>query len=195
MTDRGSYRLPAVVTHIYDPGRGPFRNRCDLADEEAASVLDEIGRSGRRTIKPNYLARRRATEAWLRKERARRFGPACPPNPVYSFLGDVADGADPSRPCSLVMPLSRFDPSIVTFTYPDSMASFLLGFRRDLAEQRLPHHGKLFTLPEIEALVASEGLPGDRWRHDPVRRHDRFIEMQLWDKRSLTNLEQTGQPV
>lgn len=195
MEGRGSHRLPAVVTHIYDPERGPFRNLCSLSDREAASVLDEIARSGQKSIKPSYLERRRATESWLLRERTRKLGPPRLRCPIYFFLGNMADWVDPSRPCSHVLPLARFDEAAITFTYPDSMASFLLGFRPDLAEERQPYHGKLFTMREIEELVAIEGMPGDRWQRDPARRHDRFVEMQLWDDRSLSGLETTGQPV
>ena len=66
--------FPEVITHIYDPVRGPCRNICDLSDVEAERVLDEIRSLGQRSIKPDYLARRRQTEDWLIRERRRRLG-------------------------------------------------------------------------------------------------------------------------
>ena len=190
-----SDRLPDVVTHIYDPERGAFRNLCGLPDDEAGSILAAIAASGRRAIKPNYLSRRRATEAWLLSERTRKLGPSRLSHPIYFFLGDFGDGADPSRPASIVLPLAAFSEEMVTFTYPDSMASFPLGFRDDLAVDRQPYHGEVFTLREIERVVAAVGLPGNRWRSDRTRRYDRFIEMQLWDGELLRTIEPTGQPV
>lgn len=190
-----AYRLPAVVTHNYDPARGAFRNLCGLSDDAAEAVLASITAAGHRAIKPNYLARRRATEAWLLSERTRKIGVPKLRHPIYFFLGDMTDGADPSRLCSCVVPLERFPAYTITFTYPDSMASHLIGFREDLAGERLLPDGQLFTLAEITRLVAEEGLPGIRWQSDPRRRHDRFIEMQLWDDTPLAGLVSTGQPV
>lgn len=185
-------RLPDIVTHIYDPARGPFRNLCNLGDHEAEALLADIAAAGHRTIRPSYLPRRRATEAWLLTQRSRKLGQPRLPQPIYFFLGDMNDGADPSRPCAITLSLARFAPEVVTFTYPDSMASFLLGSRDDLASERRPHHGEVFTLDEIARLVAAIGLPGGGRSSDPARRHDRYIEMQLWDERPLAGLESTG---
>ncbi|MDX3810150.1 hypothetical protein ACXIUS_15245 [Bosea thiooxidans] len=194
MDDRGVYRLPAIVTHNYDPARGAFRNLCSLSDEAAGAVLASISASGLRAIKPNYLARRRATEIWLLSERTKKLGAPKLRYPVYFFLGDMADGLDASRPCSHVLPLAHFPAETITFTYPDSMASYLLGFRADLACERLPHHGKIFTLDELDILVRDTGMPADRWRNEPRRRHDRYIEMQLWDDAPLCGLEGSCPP-
>ncbi|WP_420100675.1 hypothetical protein [Bosea sp. (in: a-proteobacteria)] len=192
MDDRDAYRLPAVVTHNFDPERGAFRNLCSLSDDAAQSVLASIANAGHRSIRPNYLARRRATEAWLLSERTRKLGVPKRQHPIYFFLGDMSDGADPSRLRSCVLPLASLPPDSITFTYPDSMTSYLIGFRDDLAAERLPHHGKLFTLAEIVELIAQEGLPVTRWKSEPQRRHDRFIEMQLWDDAPLVGLEGAG---
>lgn len=185
-----SDRLPDVVTHIYDPERGAFRNLCSLPDDEAGSILAAIAASGRRAIKPNYLSRRRATEAWLLSERTRKLGPSRLSHPIYFFLGDFRDGADPSRPASIALPLAAFPAEMVTFTYPDSMTSFLLGSRNDLAGERQPHHGEVFTLDEITRIVATIGLPDSDRQRDPARQYDRYIEMQLWDEQPLASLNQ-----
>ena len=54
---------------------------------------------------------------------------------------------------------------------------------------------KVFTLPEIAAVVARFGLPGDRWKPPSDRWkteesmcYDRFIEVQVWDDRPLRSL-------
>ena len=71
--------FPEVMTHNYDPERGPFRNLCELPVPEAESVLDEIRAAGNRRIKANYLRRRLEVEDWLlresrKKERRRTRG-------------------------------------------------------------------------------------------------------------------------
>ena len=154
--------LPAVITHNYDPARGAARNIRDLPPAEAERIVDEIRASGQRPIKANYLPRRRATEDWLIAERRRKLGETPLQRPVYVFLGDFADGRDPSRPAALVMPLAAFRLQTLTFTCPDSMTRLPIATRPELADHRRPYHGQVFTLAEIEAVVTRFGLPGER---------------------------------
>ncbi len=178
-------RVPEIITHNYDPDRGPFRNICELPDVEAEKILCEIGASGKRTIKPDYLTRRRATERWLLSERKRKLGAPHLTHPVYFFLGDFSDGLDPARACSIAMPLAAFSPETVTFTYPDSMASLPIAMHDDHIAHRKSYHGQVFTLDEIEAVIAAFGLPGARWKTEPSMKHDRFVEVQVWDDRPI----------
>lgn len=173
--------VPNVITHNFDSTRGAGRNICDLALADAERVLDEIRASGRRSIKPDYLARRLTVEDWLIAERRRKLGKTPLHRPLYCFLGDFAEGLDASRPSSLVMPLDAFSADTLTFTYPDSMASLPIATHDDHAEHRMPYHGQVFTLAEIREVVAIFGLPGTRWRDEPARAYDRFIEVQVWD--------------
>lgn len=161
--------LPTVVTHIYDPVRGPFRNLCDLPDAEAERILDELRAAGRPTLRPGYLAKRRRAEAWLLAERCRRFGPPRLRHPLYFFLGDRADGLDPSRPAALVLPLAAFEPRMLTFTCPDSLAC--------------GPQSEVMTLEEVAVLVRRIGLP---------RAFGDFMEMQLWDERPLAPYRPQG---
>jgi len=181
-------RIPEALTHNFDPAPGPLRNICALPDAEAERIIDEIRASGRRSIKANYLRRRRAVEDWLIAKRRRKLGRTRLERPLYFFLGDFADGLDPSRPESLIMPLAAFSPDCLTFTYPDSMASLPLARRDEHAAERRPYHGQVFTLSEIKAVVAEVGMPGDCRKTDPARRYDRFIEVQVWDDRPVEPL-------
>lgn len=83
------------------------------------------------------------------------------------------------------MPLDAFPPQVLTFTYPDSMASWLLGTREDLKSQRRPFHGKVFTLPEITKVVATYGLPKAKTILSDSGLSDGFIEAQIWDDRHI----------
>ena len=191
--DQVIHHLPEVITHNYDPSRGRFLNLCNLPDCEAEAILAAINSSGRRTIKSNYLVRRRRTEAWLLSERTRKLGKPSLRHPIYFFLGDMADGADPSRPASVVLPLSAFADDMVTFTYPDSMASLPLGTHADDAGERKPYHGQVFTLNEIRDVVSAFGMPR-RFEFGAFGGGpDRFIEVQLWDDEPLRVL--LNQPV
>ena len=167
--------IPNVITHNFDPALGAARNICSLPIEEAERVLDGIRASGTRQIKANYLRRRIAVEDWLISERYKKLGDTPLSRPIYFFLGDFANGKDPSRPSSLVMPLDAFSPEVLTFTYPDSMASLPMALRKEHAPQRKEYHGVVFTLQEIERVVAKFGFPISD------RKYDRFIEVQVWD--------------
>ena len=173
--------FPKVMTHNYDPARGAFRNLCALPEAEAERLLDEIRATGKRRIKANYLRRRLEVEDWLLRESRKKLGPTSLERPIYFFLGDFADGRDLSRPKSFVILVAAFSPGVLTFTYPDSMSSLPIALRDEHLPHRKEYHGQVFTLDEVEDVVARFGMPGDRWRTDPSMRYDRFIEVQVWD--------------
>jgi hypothetical protein len=179
-------RLPDLVTHNYDPQRGAFRNLCALPESDAQRVLDAIAAAGTRTIKANYLPRRLEIERWLQSERRRKLGAPHLERPIYLFLGDMADGLDPSRPESVMMPLSAFGADMLTFTYPDSMASLPLATDDGLTAYRRRYHGEVFTRDEITAVVEEHGMP------DRTAKFDRFIEVQVWDDRPIQRLLRAG---
>ena len=108
--------IPTIITHNYDPGRGPFRNICNRPKRKAQRILDQINASGTRFIKPNYLERRYETGRWLLYERAKKLGATRLAHPIYFFLGYFADGQERSRPQSICIPLSTFSPDMITFT-------------------------------------------------------------------------------
>jgi hypothetical protein len=168
--------LPDVITHNFDPARGALLNICDLPAVDAEAILRDIAARGHRFVRRNYLEKRLATERWLLAERTRKLGPPRLAHPIYFFLGDFADGWDASRPQSIVLPLAAFLPEMLTFTYPDSMASLPLA----AGAGRKPYHGQVFTLTEIEEVLAAFGLPDKQ-----VPSADRFIEVQVWDDRPL----------
>src|SRR5215467_3389153 len=113
-------RMPEVVTHLYDPGVGPYRNICSLSDTDASQVIDRL-RGYRPTPKPNYLARRRSAEQWLSMSASALLGRTVTHWPTYFFLGDFSHVRDESRPSALVFPLSSLPPHSITFTLGDSM--------------------------------------------------------------------------
>jgi hypothetical protein len=177
--DDVSSEIPAVITHLYDPQRGPFRNICNLCDEEAERLLDEIRNSGRPSLKSDYLPRRRKTEAWLLAERCRKQDQPYLDHPIYFFLGDRSDWRNASRPASVVLPLTLFPEGTLTFTFPDSMASLPLSVEEKHLSDRKSYHGRVFTLAEIRTIIADVGMPCGRDCYDT------FVEAQAWDDRSI----------
>lgn len=185
--------LPEKVTHNFDPDGAFLANLCDLPINQAEKILECRAKAGGRAVKANYLRRRLETEGWLIGERQRLLGQTQRERPIYFFLGDFADGRDPSRPSSPVMPLDAFAPDVLTFTFPDSMASLPIATLESHRLERRPYHGKVFSLAEIAQVVGEFGLPGEHWQSDPLRRYDRFIEVQVWDDRPILEfLGRTG---
>jgi hypothetical protein len=175
--------LPSIITHNFDPARGPFRNICNLAYEEAEHILDDIRRTGNRKYKSNYLQRRIATEEWLYAERTRKLGKPRLAHPIYFFLGEFY-GTDPARPLSVRIPLTEFSRQTITFTYPDSMASLPLATLVEHQADRRPYHGQVFTLDEIESVVSEYGMPVKAIDGSGPH-YDTFIEVQIWDENPL----------
>jgi len=179
MTDTVS-RMPSCATHNYDPDGAFLSNICNLPLLQAEAVLQRIRRSGLRKIRSNYLEKRHRTEEWLISGRRKLLGRTRLERPIYFFLGDFADGEDPSRPCSLVLPLSAFPIDTITFTYPDSMTSFS---SRSGENSQYPF-GEVLTYEKIVSIVNDRGLPGERARH-PLAHYELYIEMQAWDDRPI----------
>ncbi len=165
-------RLPDIVTHTYHPGPGPFRNLCALDDGAAEGVLAHLRTAFGRCRSPHYLQRRKDTEAWLRAAAAAKGIAMARRHPIYFFLGDYDDSADPARPAAITFPLSAFSARAVTFTYRDSM---------DCLNAPAPY-GQVYTLAEIEEFIAEVGMPNCGPPSDSLGPHRRaFVEMQLWD--------------
>lgn len=179
--------LPSVITHTYDPARGPFRNILTLAYDEAERILEDIRQTGHRKYKPDYLQRRIATEEWLYTERTRKLGKPQLKHPVYFFLGEFSE-TDPARPASIRVPLIEFSRQAITFTFPDSMASLPLATLTEHQQECQPYHGQVFTLDEIERVVSKYGMPESAPESaiDGAKsRYDTFIEAQIWDENPL----------
>jgi len=65
------------------------------------------------------------------------------------------------------------------------MVSFLLLNQKDSPYYLSDFHGKVFTLDEIQALVRSNGLPGEKWGNNLPRYFANYIEVQVWNQEPL----------
>lgn len=185
------FQLPDIITHNYDPNGAFLHNLCDLPDAEAEEILDRFRATGSR-LKPDYLQRRHAAEDWLIRERIAKLGSTRLKRPIYFFLGNFADGRDRSRPRSLLMPLSAFPTAVLTFTYPDSIASLPLATLPRHVGRKAEYHGRVFTLSEIREVIAKFGMPGEQWKMESSRLYDKFIEVQVWDDRPIRSFMKRG---
>lgn len=84
------------------------------------------------------------------------------------------------------MPLRALPADVVTFTFPDSMASLPIGTRDEHRQERRLYHGRVFSLSEIKEVIDEFGMPDTSWMADHRRRFDRYVEVQAWDERPIT---------
>jgi hypothetical protein len=168
--------VPDFLSHYYEASRGPFRNLSDLSLGEAEAILRRIRKekdtfAGRRSA--DYLAVRRDLENQVRQKFIAKGGAPQRSRPHYMILGSCPwlkswylDGLE------LKIPLSKFDPSMLSFTYGDTFPAM----RR---EDGKPYRKQVYTLAELPALIAAYGLPQE-WNSEGKLGPDRYIEAQLW---------------
>ncbi len=184
------------LIHFYRRGEKPFRSLSALPDGDAAAMMRDLYVPGavfwERFKEPGqYLQARRAVEAWLRCDFVAKGGVPQQPYPIYMVLGmtkwlaAAADDVTLATTADIRVPLSLFAECDVSFTYPDSMASFMLAQQPDAAYYLADYHGKVFTLSEIRAIVESNGLPGERWGTDLPNYLANYIEAQVWNHEPL----------
>ncbi len=167
--------VPSILFHYYARQRGPFRSLSDLPHAEAERVLEAIRQRGdgfASQRRPDYLGIRHELEALVRQRFIDKGGRPTRNTPRYMILGAcdwVRDWYPEGR--ALEVPLARFDPRIVSFTYGDSFPAM----RHNDGK---PHRGQVFTRDELPSLVEQFGLPQQRVE---TTGPDRYIEAQVWD--------------
>ncbi len=177
------------LTHYYKRGRPPFLSLSALPEDEAIRIMknlyDETIFGSRFKDPAAYLHDRKQAEQWVRQKFIEKGGRPHEAHPVYMVLGSSAwisrHALDWEEAiCELRIPLSNFQPGDVSFTYPDSMISLWFGTDKP-AEYYLPaYHGKVFTLDEIQAIVAEYGVPEECWDTHLPDELAPYIEAQVW---------------
>jgi hypothetical protein len=91
---------------------------------------------------------------------------------------------DPRTHAETRIPLSVFQEADVSFTYPDSMVSLWLHTERPTGYYRPDYHGRIFTIPEVLALVERDGSPED-WATALPNHVGSYVEAQVWNHQLL----------
>lgn len=183
------------LNHFYKRGAEPFRTLCSLPEEEAISIMRSLYVAGsifwERFEDPiAYLRLRKQIEESIRETFIAKGGRPHEAHPIYMAFGRTKwmqnglDAVTLATTTEIEVPLAWFEECDVSFTYPDSMVSFLLADEKE-SEYYLPDfHGKVFTLSEIRSIVESNGLPGERWGILPFSTPN-YIEAQVWKHEPL----------
>jgi hypothetical protein len=167
-----------------------------LSDVEALRIMGDLYVEGsvfweRFKDPAQYLQIRKQVEEWLRSEFIAKGGKPQASCPIYMMLGrskwieTMLDATTLATTLEIQVPLSAFGECDVSFTYPDSMVSFLLANEKE-SEYYLPdYHKKVFTLSEIRSIVEANGLPGEKWGMSLRPSVPNYIEAQVWKHEPL----------
>jgi hypothetical protein len=184
------------LIHLYKRGAEPFRTLSALREEDAISIMQSLYVAGsifwERFEDPiAYLRLRKQIEQSIRQVFIAKGGMPREAHPVYMTFGRTKwmqndlDDVTLATTTEIKVPLTLFQECDVSFTYPDSMVSFLLAHEKE-SEYYLPdYHGKVFTLSEICSIVEANGLPGERWGTNLPSSMPNYIEAQVWNQQPL----------
>ena len=178
--------LPDRLTHYYRDF--PFHTLSDLDEASVAKVLEDVAQGRElefRLTREEYLPRRREIEAEMRTQFVALGGQPRRRSPHYAVLGEFSlYERDPSWQ-SVSAALADIPPDVVSFTFTDSYFNFSEKNLRGIPIPPRPYHRHVYRLEDLPVLVETFGLPSDRWRTEPDRIFDVYIEAQLWDDAAI----------
>jgi hypothetical protein len=189
------------LIHLYKRGTEPFRTLSALREEESISIMKSLYQAGsifwERFEDPiAYLRLRKQIEQSIREAFIAKGGMPREAHPIYMAFGRTRwmqtslDAVTLATTTEIEVPISLFQECDVSFTYPDSMVSFLLA-REKHPDYYLPDfHGIVFTLSEIRCIIESSGLPGEKWGTNLPGSMPNYIESQVWNHAPLIEYRQ-----
>jgi hypothetical protein len=176
--------IPSFLTHYYEAERGPFKNVCDLPEEELDDLIaaekDAATAFNRFALGKDFFKIRRAADDLLIQKYIDKFGfrPVC--RPFYAVLGEFDRTLSMYREGrSIRLEMSQFAREQVTFMYPDH---FVLVWSKGF----YPPPGALFGSfeysyePVHDCLFAYDELPEAFRTYSLERRVARSKEQDLW---------------
>ena len=188
------------LVHVYGIDTEPFRNLSVLPDQEALQIMEALYVAGdvfwERFKKPEeYLFSRKQTEQWLREGFIAKGGEPKDAYPIYMVLGRPKWGESRMRVAlqttvrEIEVPLSILGEGDVSFTYPDSMVSWLLEQEKNPVHYQPGYHGEVFTRAEIFAIIEEKGLPDNGWETNVPDHLAHYIETQVWNRQALLDYQ------
>lgn len=165
--------------HYFDRRSGPFRSLTALPEDEAATLFrrmrEERSASFGAQRSDDYLSKRRKCEEIVRNEFIKKGGRPQKMSPHYltvehcPWLSSWYEQSDFIR-----ISMEDIDPSIISFTYGDSMPTF-----SPLVTDGKEYRRKVYTYEEILEVIKKYGLPQE-WNANGEYGPERYIEAHLW---------------
>jgi hypothetical protein len=184
------------LLHFYKKGTPPFRSLSPLSRAEALRIMQALYMPGavfweRFEDPTDYLKIRRRVEKWLYRDFIAKGGEPKEQYPVYMILGrskwlrTQVDATTLATTTEIHIPLAIFRECDLSFTFPDSMVSWMLANEKEPTYYLPEVHGKVFTLSEIRAIEAARGLPGESWGTNLPISLACYVEAQVWNQAPL----------
>ena len=188
--------LPSFLTHYYEAERGPFKNICDLSEEEVDRLIsaekDANTAFNRFALGKNFFKIRRAADNLLIQKYVDKFGIEPDGRPFYAVLGEFNRTLSMYRDGrSLRIDLTEFSREQVTFMYPDH---FVLVWSKGLLApppalfpppftySYEPFHEILFTYDELQEAIRAYSLDSRIARAKQLNMWvSSYIEAHIWD--------------
>lgn len=188
--------IASFITHYYEAERGPFKNICDLPDEELNGLIsaekDADTAFNRFALGADFFKIRRAADDLLIEQYSEKFGVAAPGRPFYAVLGDFHQTLSMYRDGrSVRIDLSKLSREHVTFMYPDH---FVLVWSRGIfaplpalfppphVYSYEPFHDLLWTYDELPEAVRTYSLDARIYRAKQLKMWvSSYIEAHIWD--------------
>jgi hypothetical protein len=186
--------------HYYEADKGPFRNICDMSEQEIAVLIetekDALTAFNRFALGEGFFRLRRIADDLLIEKYTEKFNQKPRARPYYAVLGQFDRTKTMYRDGrSVRVDLSWLSPEAVTFMYPDHFhLVWSKGLvRPDFAYVDQPFYDLLFTYTELpEAMLTyrieeriSEATQRDMWVSS-------YIEAHIWDPGIKTKLKVTN---
>ena len=182
--------------HYYRKGSRPFQSLSALDESQAVPLMNDMYVPGsvlwQRFGSPlAYLRLRKHVEQELRSKFKDKGGHPKQDYPIYLVVGrprwavPSADAVTMDTTDEIRVPLTILREDEVSFTYPDSM--YFPFFRQMIWDPNVgsEYEGKVFTIKEIEMLIATNGLPAEGWKPELPAHLSHYIEAQVWSQTVL----------
>jgi hypothetical protein len=188
--------IASFLTHYYEADRGPFRNICDLSDNELNGLItvekDAPTAFNRFALGKEFFEIRRSADDLLIEKYKEKFGVTPEIRPFYAVLGEFNRMTTMYRNGrSLHIELSHLGRTQVTFMYPDH---FVLVWSQGLFPPLPalfppparyayePIHGLLFSYDELAEVMRMYAL---EHRITAARQMNlwvsSYVEAHIWD--------------
>lgn len=177
-----------LLTHYYLPDRKPFLNLSSLKEDEVNIVLAELREKtkrgeSKRVFMDWYVEERKKSELLIREMFISKGGRPEKNYPHYFILGQsLIQKSTHLNMQEITISLNEIPTELISFTYPDSMASFDL--EKD-EKYKMPYHGKVFNRKELENIIKEYGMPADEIGMTSRYGYPKYIEAQLWSDKPI----------
>jgi hypothetical protein len=188
--------IPSFLTHYYEAEKGPFKNICDLSNDDLDRLIsaekDADTIFNRFALGRDFFKIRSAADNLLIEKYSEKFDFAPQARPFYAVLGEFERTSSMYRDGrSLRIDLASLSREHVTFMYPDH---FALVWSRGLfappaslfpapySYSYEPFHDLLFTYDELPEAVLTYCLDARIARAKQLNMWvSSYIEAHIWD--------------